>query len=71
MGGVPESVTESGRASSRGARDMSCACFGLGHTCVRALGVEQMTWVAEVVAVHLDVQAHTSKVQMSGYEPQE
>jgi len=71
MGGVPESASESVRASWGGARDMSCANFGVGHTCARALGVEQMTWVAELVAGNPDVQAHTSRVPMSGYEPQE
>jgi hypothetical protein len=71
MSGLPESASESARASWSGARDMSCANFGLGHTCGRALDVEQMTWVAELVAGNLDVQTHTSRVRMSGYEPQE
>lgn len=71
VGGLPESASESARASWGGARDMSCANFGAGHTCARALNVEQMTWVAGLVAGNLDVQAHTSRVRMSGYEPQE
>jgi hypothetical protein len=71
MGGLPESASESARASWDGARNMSCANFGVGHTGVRALDVDQMTWVAEVVAGNLYVQAHTSTVRMSGYEPQE
>jgi hypothetical protein len=37
----------------------------------RVPDVEQVTWVAEVVAVNLDVQAHTSRVRMSGYELRE
>lgn len=71
MSGHPENASESARASRGGARDMSCANFGVGHTCARALDVEQMTLVAELVAGNLDVQAHTSRVRMSGYEPQE
>lgn len=66
MGGLPESASESARTSWGGARDMSCANLGVGHTCARALDVEQMTWVAELVAGNLDVQAHTSGVRMSG-----
>jgi hypothetical protein len=71
MGGVPESATESGRTSWGGTRDTSCANFGVGHTSARALDVEQRTWVAEAVAVNLDVQTHTSMVRMSGYELRE
>ena len=71
MGGLPESASESARVSWGGARDMSCANFGVGHTYAKALDVEQMTWVAELVAGNLDVQAHTSRVRMSGYGPQE
>lgn len=71
MGGLPESASESARGSWSGAQDMSCANFGVGHTCARALDVEQMTRVAELVAGNLDVQAHTSRVQMSGYGLQE
>jgi hypothetical protein len=71
MGGVPENATESARASWNGARDMNCASFGVGHTSARAPDVEQMTWVAELVAGNLDVQAHTSRVRMSGYELRE
>lgn len=69
MGGVPESATESARVSWSGARDMSCANLGVGHTRATALDVERMTWVAELVAGNLDVQAYTSRVRMSGYEP--
>jgi hypothetical protein len=71
MGGLPESASESARASWGEARDMSCADFGVGHTCARALDVEQMTWVAGLVAGNLDVQAHALGVQMSGHEHQE
>lgn len=70
MGRAPESASESAKASWGGARDMSCANFGVGHTCAGALGVEQMSWVAEPVAGNLDVQAHTSRERMSGYELQ-
>jgi hypothetical protein len=59
-GGVPESATKSARASWNGARDMSCASFEVSYMSVRALDVEQMTWVAELVAGNIDVQAHTS-----------
>jgi hypothetical protein len=62
--GVPESATESARASWNGARDMSCASFGVSYTSARALDVEQMTWVAELVAGNIDVQAHTSRVHV-------
>lgn len=70
MSGLPESASESARVSWGEARDMSCANFGVGHTRARALDVEQTTSVAELVAGNLDVQAHTSRVRMSGYEPQ-
>ena len=70
MGEAPESATDSGRTSWGEARDMSCANFGVGHS-ARALDVEQMTWVAELVAGNLDVQTHTSRERMSGYVPQE
>jgi hypothetical protein len=70
MGGVPESATENARASWGGTRDMSCANFGVGHTCAGALDVEPTTRVAGLVAANLDVQVHTSRAQMSGYEPQ-
>ena len=49
-GGVPESATESARASWNGARDMSCASFGVGYTSARALDVEQMTWVVNRIS---------------------
>jgi hypothetical protein len=71
MGGLPESASESARASWGGARGMSCANFGAGHTRARALDAAQMSWVAGLVAENLDAQAHTSRVRMSGYGPQE
>ncbi len=71
MGGPRESASESVRTSWGGARDMSCANFGFCHTCARALDVEQVTWVAELVAGNPDVQAHTSGERMSGCDRQE
>jgi hypothetical protein len=71
MGGLPESASESAMGSWGEARDMSCGDFGVGHTCARALDVEQMTWVAGLVAGNLDVQARTLGVRMSGHERQE
>ena len=49
-GRVPESATENARASWNGARDMSCASFGVGYTSARALDVEQMTWVVDHIS---------------------
>ena len=68
MGGPPESASESVRGG-----DMSCASLGVGHshTCARALDVEQMTLVAELVAGNPDVQVHTSRIPMWGCDPQE
>jgi hypothetical protein len=57
--GAPESASE---CASGG--DTSCANFGVGHTCARALDVEQMTLVAELVAGNPDDLAHTSRIRM-------